>query len=89
MSLMSILEEVKQEYSRATTEFGHFNSAHEGLGVIWEEFEELKQEVFRKSQYRRQERMKREAIHLATMAIRFVTDVADPMMPTGYRRRNE
>lgn len=86
MSLESLLDEVKQEYLEATTRFGPFHSAHEGYAVILEEVEELKREVFQKKQYRKQEHMKHEAIQIAAMAIRFITDVADPIMPTGYRK---
>lgn len=70
-----ILRAVMDEYIFATSKFGKFNSAHEGLGVIWEEFEELKMEVFKKKGKRCYPRMWREATQLATMAIRFLNDI--------------
>ena len=70
-----ILRAIMDEYIFATSKFGKFNSAHEGLGVIWEEFEELKKEVFKKKEKRAYPAMYREATQLATMAIRFMNDI--------------
>ena len=66
---------ISQEWERAITKFSVFTSAHEGLAVIWEEFEELKAEVFKKQAERDEDKMCEEAIHLAAMAMRFLTDV--------------
>lgn len=73
--LMKILAAVKQEYEDATSNHGKFNSAHEGLAVIQEEFEELKAEVFKRRGERSMEVMEQEATQLAAMAIRFLSDV--------------
>jgi len=70
-----ILRAIMDEYIFATSTFGKFNSAHEGLGVILEEFEELKGEVFKKKGKRCYPKMWREATQLATMAIRFLNDI--------------
>jgi len=42
-----------------------------------EEIEELKQEVFKKPSEISKEDMKREAVQIAAMAIRFITDVCE------------
>ncbi len=67
-----------------------FNSIHEGLGVLWEEFEELKDEVFFGEKRAKQqhgitpdvaakhvhkERMRKEAIQVAAMAVRFIQEL--------------
>ena len=77
MELVLLLNEVEQEYLKATAKFGKFNSAHEGYAVILEELEELKTEVFKKKQNRDIDRMRKEAIQIAAMAIRFITDVCE------------
>lgn len=48
-----------------------FNSAHEGLAVIEEEFEEFKKEVFHGTKQRTRE----ELVQLAAMCIRFAEDL--------------
>lgn len=65
---------VNLEYQHATRTFGAFHSAHEGLAVIEEEFEELKREVFRNPHFRTKEQMAREAKQVAAMALRFLVD---------------
>lgn len=52
-----------------------FNSAHEGFAVLLEEVDELWDEV--KSREPDDARMRREAIQIAAVAIRFVEDVLD------------
>jgi len=53
-----------------------FHSNHEALGVILEEFEELKDEIKREKYfYARTDKQTREAIQLAAMAIRFILDI--------------
>ena len=51
-----------------------YNSAHEGLGVIHEEFDELKAHVWIKQKNRDLAAMRREAIQLAATALRFAAD---------------
>lgn len=76
-----VLDEVKAELEKATANNGPLNSPHEALGVIQEEFEEYKQEVYnyniRKGHDTRQ-RQHDELIQVAAMAIRAITDT------TGY-----
>ena len=60
---------VKQEMASGVEKFGVFATPHEGLAVLWEEFEELKQEVFMHHYSPRKGRD--EAIQVAAVAIRF------------------
>ncbi len=69
------LELVEQEVATARSRFPAFNSAHEGLAVIMEEFEELKAEVFRNPRDRSVPRMYQESIQVAAVAVRFMVDV--------------
>jgi hypothetical protein len=71
------LENLPEKYANST-----FNSHHEGLAVIQEEFEELKDEVFfgaknlieyTDSTHRR--RMRKEAIQVAAMCVRFIQEL--------------
>jgi hypothetical protein len=66
---------VETEYLKATSNYPPFASAHEGLAVIEEEFEELKKEVFKNNKNRDCAAMKNEAVQVAAMAIRFIADV--------------
>ena len=74
------LESLPEKYANST-----FNSYHEGLAVIQEEFEELKDEVFTHdlnqayrieytdSTHRR--RMRKQAIQIAAMCVRFIQEL--------------
>lgn len=73
MDIEHALESVLTEYKEATREFGAFKSAHEGLAIIQEEFEELKAEVFHRDESRAD--MRHEAKQLAAMTIRFLVDI--------------
>jgi len=68
-------KEIFLEALSASQLYAPFNSAHEGLAVIWEEFEELKTEVFKKQNQYDMKKMKKEAIQIGAMALRFVYDV--------------
>ena len=69
------LAEIKAEYETASFKFGIMLSPHEGLAIILEEYEELKEEVFKQFDTRDKLEMRKEAIHLATMAMRFMVDL--------------
>lgn len=68
------LSEIAQEVMRARAKFKPFHSAHEGYSVILEEVDELWDEV-KKQFHDRGPNLKKEAIQIAAMAVRFVTDV--------------
>ena len=63
---------IESEYRRARDKFPSFNSAHEGLAVLWEEFEELKAEVFVKNSST--VKMRNEAIQVGAMALAFIVE---------------
>ena len=77
VTAVDVLKEVLEEYVRATGINGPFNSAHEGYAVLLEEMDELKEEVRKKASERDKTKMEREAIQIAAMAVRFITDVCD------------
>jgi len=72
-----ISKEIHMECMSASQQFPAFNNAHEGLAVIWEEFEELKKEVFKKQSNYDIPKMRKEVIQLGAMALRFIYDVCD------------
>ena len=67
----NLIKEVKEEYIKATSKFEPFNSAHEGYAVLLEEVDELWDEVKADAD---PERLKEEAVQVAAMALRFLTD---------------
>jgi hypothetical protein len=73
----AIGKELATEAVRASVKFEPFNSSHEGLAVILEEYEELKREVFKKQSEYDMVKMRKEAVHLGAMALRFIYDVCD------------
>ena len=77
-SLAEVLDDVWSEVERAEKKHKPMHSAHEGLSVIWEEFEELKVEVFKGGSTPRDlPAMRKEAVEVAAMAVRFIRDVCD------------
>lgn len=68
---------VNEELAKARFKFPEFHSAHEGYAIILEELEELKSEVFRKQTERNLDKMRKEAMQVAAMAVRFMTDVCE------------
>lgn len=71
------MQDIRHEYRAATAKFGPFNSAHEGYAVLLEEVDELWDEVKAKQGSRDLIKMRKEAIQVAAMAMRFVVDVCD------------
>lgn len=69
----AILHDVTMELISATKANGTFNSAHEGWAVIFEELDELWDEV--KLKHPDKVAMRKEAIQVAAMAIRFIHDI--------------
>jgi hypothetical protein len=68
------LREVADELDHALRKYAKFNSAHEGYAVILEEMDELKSEVWRKQTKRRVKKMRKEALQVAAMALRFALE---------------
>ncbi len=73
MLLKDAIDLVVEEYISAAGKFPPFYSAHEGWGIIREEYLELEDEIMRKD--RDIDQMRKEAMHLAAMALRFIIDV--------------
>lgn len=67
---------VFDEYQRAQ-HWPSFNSAHEGYGVLLEEVDELWDHVKVRQPLRDLEAMKKEAVQVAAMAVRFLVDVCN------------
>jgi NTP pyrophosphatase (non-canonical NTP hydrolase) len=66
----AVLVRVKEELISATEKFGQFNSVHEGLGVITEEYAELI-DAIRSNNH---DEIMNESIQVAAMAVRMVVD---------------
>lgn len=77
MRNLTVAQQVAIELDLATNKFPSFNSAHEGFAVLKEEVDELWDEVKAKQGARDIAKMRKEAIQVAAMAMRFVLDVCD------------
>lgn len=71
--LSKALRLVMAEYFQAAKKHKPYNSAHEGLGVIYEEFIEVRTEVFKRDHD--YDLMMKEAVQLASSSIRLVVDI--------------
>ena len=69
--------EIAKEVERARSLWPAINTAHEGIAVIREEYLELEEEVFKKQTEYDRAAMRKEAIHVAAMGMRFILDVLD------------
>jgi hypothetical protein len=69
------LRDVIEELDKALRKHPKFNSAHEGWAVIREEVDELWDEVKVRPAKRRRDKMRKEAIQVAAMALRFALEV--------------
>lgn len=69
------VREIYEECRRAQEKFPKFNSAHEARAVIEEEFDELWEEIKKKD--RDITAMKKEAVQLGAMALRFLVEVKE------------
>ena len=77
MNIVGISEEAASEAWKASIKWPAFNSAHEGYGVLLEEVDELKAHVWTNQKKRDLVEMRKEAIQVAAMAMRFVNDICD------------
>lgn len=71
------IKDVTDEVVAAMAKYPAMNSAHEGWAVIWEELDELWDEVKVKQGHRNAEKLYQEAKQTAAMAIRFMLDIAN------------
>lgn len=69
--------EINAECKYGFNTFGPFNSAHEGFAILLEEVDELKAHVWAKQKNRDLKAMRKEAIQVAAMAVRFALEVCD------------
>lgn len=67
--------EADEELARARAKHAAMHSAHEGYAVILEELDELWEEV--RAQKQDKAAMRKEALQVAAMALRFVEDICD------------
>lgn len=75
MDKVSALRLIKEEYERAISKFNKFHNAHEGWGVIREEYLELEEEIRKKQKDYDINKMRKEATQLGAMALRFMVDI--------------
>lgn len=76
-AIQAALNAVSAEVNRARAAWPRFNSAHEGNAVLLEEVDELWEHVKTKQKNRDLAAMRKEALQVAAMAIRFATEVCD------------
>lgn len=72
-----IVELVLEELNTATDSWPPFNSAHEGFAVLLEEMDELWTHVRTNQKRRDLLAMRKEAIQVAAMAMRFAFEVCN------------
>lgn len=68
----NVMKDIYLEYIRATSMFPKFASAHEGYAVILEEVDELWDEIRNNKKPGASERMRKEAIQIGAMALKFI-----------------
>jgi len=72
---MIYLDDIKKELNDARMAFPNFHSYHEGYAVLKEEVDELWDAI--KTKDFDPDQIKKEAIQVAAMALRFLTDCCD------------
>ena len=68
---------ITEELTEATRNNGTFTCAHHGYAVMLEERDELWDEIKKKGHLRDPNVLKKEAVQVAAMAIRFIIDVIE------------
>lgn len=72
---VNVLAEVEVELARAMQRFASFPTLHHGYAVLLEEVDELWEEVKQRSPDPKA--IRKEAVQVAAMAVRFVADLCD------------
>ena len=72
------LDDVRAELGRARAHHGPMRGVHEGWAVIYEELDELWDEV--RAKKLNPDKLRKEALQTAAMCVRFIEDVVDPMI---------
>ena len=75
MYLSEALGLSRDEAQSAAEKYPPFRSAHEGYAVLLEEIDELWDEVKKNPKNRDAVKMQEEAVQVAAMALRFLTDL--------------
>lgn len=76
-NLVRVQQEASAELHNAMMAWPPFNSAHEGFAVLLEEVDELKAHVWTNQKRRDLGAMRKEAIQVAAMAMRFAIEVCN------------
>lgn len=69
--------ELLYELASAQSKYPAFHSSHEGYATILEELDELWDEIRNKPDKRSIMKMRKEAIQVAAMALRFIIDICN------------
>lgn len=75
--IQRFLDAIRDENVAVYKRHGIFHGAHEGWAVIYEELDELWDEVRRKRSARDQDNMYRECVQIAAMAMKFALELCD------------
>ena len=79
MKREAVIELVKEEMAKNDITKRPFTSNHEALGIILEEFEELKDEIKAShNEYKANKLMVNEAVQLSGVAIKFIENLYEP-----------
>jgi len=76
-TIHTAIDEILAEAASAQDFYGPFASAHEMLGVLEEEVDELRQHVFARQGSRDRYAMRHEAIQVAAIALRWAAACED------------
>lgn len=76
-ALMSATQDAVEQCVTDMDKWPAFNSAHEGFSILMEEVDELWDEVKKKQTNRTIVEMRKEALQVAAMALRFAVEVCN------------
>ena len=77
IATLDAMSDILEEYNRAISLHGPMNSAHEGYAVLLEEVDELWDVVKMKQSQRDMKEMRKEAIQVAAMALKFIVQICE------------